>query len=298
MPKRDLTQVSFWLSGIFSLCALTACSNSGSSTGGGSSTGDSTKAASEPANARDLFYHDLSAGSGGASSAGSGASSGNTSGNASASGSGSGSGSGSSSGSGGTGGGGSAGKMAAAVCWEIRSNDMGPSSIMCHTFPKNGFKQGDGLRFHFRPSVPCYAYIVLCKGSSGKEAQLLYPPSGVDDRLEAGKEYSVPESGMLEFDNKPGEEILGFCLSPVPISTKKALEVGTQPTMVEPNKFSAGQKTESGPLSLFAASDQTVAASDYKSTDRSDAEHDPFVYVDNAKDPANPIVVGIGFPHT
>ncbi len=283
--KKGAKKAVIMLSGLITLGGLSACSGGGGNTNG--STGQPEVLGADTANARDLFYHNLSSSSGGAAASASSTSSGGASGSAPG---------GSSTGSGA--GGGGVGKMAAAVCWEIRSADMGPAAIMCHTFPKSGFKQGDGLRFHFRPSQPCYAYIVMWKGSSGKESVPLYPVDGNEEKLEAGKEYAVPEHGMLEFDNKPGEEDLGFILSPTPLSTKKALDLATKPTMIDPGACAAGRKAENGPLSLFAASDQAVPVSDYKSTDRGDADRDPFLYADNSKDPNNPIIVGIPFPHS
>ena len=287
--EKSVTKLGLCLSAMVSLCAVAACSGGGAGTSG--STGQPETVGGDTSNARDLFYHNLSSTGGGSAAAAGGAGS-------SSGGSNSTSGSGSGSGSTGSNSAGDAGKMAAAVCWEIRSNDIGPVAMMCHTFPKAGFKQGDGLRFHFRPSQPCYAYIVMWKGSSGKEAVPLYPADGSEEKLEAGKEYAVPDHGMLEFDNKPGEEILGFILSPTSLSTKKALDMATKPTMIDPTKISVGRKAETGPLSLFAASDQNVPVADYKTTDRGDSDHDPFLYADNSKDPGNPIVVGIPFPHT
>jgi hypothetical protein len=303
MQKKKLVSNLAGLAALMSLISLTGCSGSGTShtesTGANQSDNKestTSSTAGDGANARDIFYHSLSH-SGGTSSA-SGGSSGSASGGSAGAGGGSSGGSASAPGNGG------AndpmennGNLATAFCWEIRSAEMGPMAIMCHTFPKSGFKNGDGLRFHFRPSQPCYAYILMFKGSSGKKYVPLYPPDGHDEKLEPGKEYTVPPDGMLTFDDKPGEEDMGFIMTANPINGQKAIDLTSQTKPFDPNQLSAGRSLESNALSLFSASDAKVPASEYKEMTRDDAANDPFVYADNSKTPGKPLAAIIPFPH-
>jgi hypothetical protein len=264
-----LSQVSLVLAATLSIVGLTACS-SGSTSGGSAGDQSSNAGASNP---RDLFYHDLKQGNSAQA---------NANGNQGAD---------------------AGGKpLGVAFCWESRLKEMGAGSILSHS-TQFKFKQGDGVRFHFRPNAPCYAYLVLWEGSSGSKDQLLYPANesdnGTANKLEAGKEYAIPANGMLEFDNKAGKEDVGFVLSVNPIPTKKAMELAHSAATVDFENLGTNKVIQSGPMSLFATSDQNVPASDYKTGDRGgDPEHDPFVYVDNSKDPAHGIGIGIPLQHT
>jgi len=272
-----LTQASLVAAATLSIAGLSGCS-SGSTSGGSGDQANNTSGGES--NARDLFYHDLKNGNAAQASA-SGSSSGSSDGSAAAAGSG-------------------GGKLAAAFCWESRIKELGPAAILSHDV-KIPYKQGDGVRFHFRPSTQCYAYLVMFKGSSGKDVTILFPSSpsqdGAENKLDAGKEYAVPANGMLEFDNTPGQEVVGFVLMDHPLSSEKAAALCANAPPVDMGTVAAGRAIQSGPMSLFASSDQSVPATDYKQPDRGDASHDPFVYIDNSKDPTKPIVIPIPFTH-
>lgn len=107
-----------------------------------------------------------------------------------------------------------------AICLELHR--PGESPVLCNN--RYPFKSGDALRLHVKSSTPVYAYIALAAGSTGKKA-LLYPPPGSteDNRLEAGKEYVVPASGQIVFDNNPGTEKLMLVFSPEKLDTERAL---------------------------------------------------------------------------
>lgn len=76
------------------------------------------------------------------------------------------------------------------------------------------FRSGDQLRFHVQSNIDGYLYILMKQGSRGDSA-LLYPAPGSDEnnKVSAGKDLMVPANGVLEFDAKPGTEILKVVLS-------------------------------------------------------------------------------------
>ncbi len=107
-----------------------------------------------------------------------------------------------------------------AYCLELRRPGMKP--FLCNN--RYSFKSGDGVRLHIKTNGDRYCYILLKQGSSGKKDFLLYPPNAQEDnRLLAGKEYTVPQSGMLTFDNTQGREQLCIILTKEPIQAEKAM---------------------------------------------------------------------------
>ena len=76
---------------------------------------------------------------------------------------------------------------------------------------KTAFKSGDSIRFHLIPESDGYAYLVMRKGTTGK-SQVLFPNEayGVDNHLLKGKDYPIPSSGWMQFDENPGTEQLGL----------------------------------------------------------------------------------------
>ncbi len=107
-----------------------------------------------------------------------------------------------------------------AICLELHRPGQAP--VLCNN--RYPFKSGDAIRLHVKSSTPVYAYIALAAGSTGKQA-LLYPPPGSteDNRLEAGKEYVVPSSGQIVFDNNPGTEKLMLVFSPEKLDVERAM---------------------------------------------------------------------------
>jgi hypothetical protein len=75
------------------------------------------------------------------------------------------------------------------------------------------FKSGDQIRVRIVPNVSGYAYVVMMKGTSGNQS-VLFPNNTVpNNRVVAGKQYSLPSAGFLKFDNNPGTETLRVLLS-------------------------------------------------------------------------------------
>jgi len=107
-----------------------------------------------------------------------------------------------------------------AYCLELKRN--GAPTVLCNN--RYPFKSGDSLRFHIKSNTSGFAYIVLAEGSTGRR-QILYPPenTATSNRLEAGKEYVVPENGMLTFDQNPGREKLMLVLSKTQLDLRTAL---------------------------------------------------------------------------
>lgn len=76
------------------------------------------------------------------------------------------------------------------------------------------FRSGDQLRFHVQSNIDGYLYILMKQGTRGDSA-LLYPAPGSDEnnQVKAGTDIMVPANGVLEFDAKPGTEVLKVILS-------------------------------------------------------------------------------------
>lgn len=75
------------------------------------------------------------------------------------------------------------------------------------------FRTGDQIRFHVRPNVDGYMYVVLKSGSTGSKAVLFPVPDAPDDNaVRRGREYTLPSNGALVFDANPGEETVRLLL--------------------------------------------------------------------------------------
>jgi hypothetical protein len=93
---------------------------------------------------------------------------------------------------------------------------------------KTVFHTGDKIRFHIKPNIDGYAYILLRSGSRGEQAVLFPDPERKEEnRLERGKDYVLPGDGELKFDQNPGIEKLSLLLSRTPIETKTYLSPQT-----------------------------------------------------------------------
>lgn len=93
---------------------------------------------------------------------------------------------------------------------------------------KHQFISGDRIRFHVKPNIDGYAYILLSSGSRGEQS-VLFPAEGAGDnnRVQAGKDYELPADGYLKFDNNPGTEKVTLLLSRAKIDATAFL---SQPT--------------------------------------------------------------------
>lgn len=99
---------------------------------------------------------------------------------------------------------------------------------------KETFYSGDHIRFHVRPNVDGYAYILLRSGSRGEQS-VLFPEekSSDNNRMEHGRDYVLPGDGFLTFDRNPGTEKLTLLLSRTPIDATAYLRAPKeQPTVI------------------------------------------------------------------
>ena len=95
--------------------------------------------------------------------------------------------------------------------------------------PSHEFKSGDSVKLVFTPNVNGYVYW-MSKGSSGNYA-MLFPSakSGMDNKVERNKEYTVPVKGSFKFDAKAGKEELLCILSEQKLpDLEKALNDGAK----------------------------------------------------------------------
>lgn len=97
---------------------------------------------------------------------------------------------------------------------------------------KTAFRSGDAIRVHIIPNVDGYAYILLKSGSRGEKA-VLFPSnqSGTDNYLVRGRDYALPTSAKLKFDNDPGTETLSLVFSRGQLDSKGLLS-GAEEKMV------------------------------------------------------------------
>lgn len=77
------------------------------------------------------------------------------------------------------------------------------------------FRRGDKIRLHVTSNINGYGQVVLRKGSSGKST-ILFPIAGQSAKVTAGKEFRLPAIGFLEFDEKPGKEVLVVAVAQQP----------------------------------------------------------------------------------
>src|SRR6476661_1811238 len=83
--------------------------------------------------------------------------------------------------------------------------------------------QGDLVRFRFRTTFDGYLYVIN-SGTSGSQS-LLFPAdsTGRNNRVQAGKEYSVPSNGAsFKVAGPPGHDVVYWLVSPVPLDGNPA----------------------------------------------------------------------------
>jgi Domain of unknown function (DUF4384) len=89
---------------------------------------------------------------------------------------------------------------------------------------KTEFKSGDKIRFHVKPNINGYAYILLKSGSQGEQAQLFPDVKRKENnQISRGKEIVLPSDGVLTFDANPGTEKLSLIISRKTINTEAYL---------------------------------------------------------------------------
>jgi len=91
-----------------------------------------------------------------------------------------------------------------------------------HANNKTKFRSGDSIRFHVKPNIDGFAYIVLRQGSRGEQSQLFPNAENHEDnnQIKHGKEMVLPATGSLVFDHNPGLEKLTLLISRKPIDAK------------------------------------------------------------------------------
>lgn len=94
---------------------------------------------------------------------------------------------------------------------------------------KSAFQNGDKLRFHVKPNIDGFAYILMVQGSKG-EKNVLFPSAQLkENKVVAGKEIILPaasdsgEEAWLKFDENPGTEVLRVIVSRQAIDAQKEL---------------------------------------------------------------------------
>lgn len=89
---------------------------------------------------------------------------------------------------------------------------------------KEKFQNGDRIRFHLKSNIDGYAYILLSSGSRGEQSVLFPDPqTGENNQVKRGKDYTLPETGYLTFDENPGTEKVTLVLSRTPIDAQAYL---------------------------------------------------------------------------
>lgn len=89
---------------------------------------------------------------------------------------------------------------------------------------KEKFQNGDRIRFHLKSNIDGYAYILLSSGSRGEQSVLFPDPqTGDNNQVKRGKDYTLPETGYLTFDENPGTEKVTLVLSRTPIDAQAYL---------------------------------------------------------------------------
>jgi hypothetical protein len=99
-----------------------------------------------------------------------------------------------------------------------------------HVTQKATFKSGDKIKFHVKPSVDGYAYVLLKSGSLGEKA-VLFPVERLKDNnhLAKGVDIAIPSDDYMEFDADPGTEHVCLTFSRAPIDPKLLLGDGMRP---------------------------------------------------------------------
>jgi hypothetical protein len=132
-----------------------------------------------------------------------------------------------------------------------------------HVNNKMAFQSGDKIRFHLRPNINGYAYILLQSGSRG-ERSVLFPDAsrGETNKVTAGNDYTMPTDDFLEFDSNPGSEKLVLLVSRMPIDAKAYLSPNTDGEHILIASAADGSKDliPSKIVLAFAPAPQTSAA--------------------------------------
>jgi hypothetical protein len=102
--------------------------------------------------------------------------------------------------------------------------------------PRTVLDSGAAIRFKVKAEPGGYLY-VFYRGGAG-EAAWLFPAqeSGVDNRLDAGREYVVPARGSFTVDGPPGFDITYWLLTPEALPSGLP-EIGPAPRGSDPREL-------------------------------------------------------------
>jgi hypothetical protein len=108
---------------------------------------------------------------------------------------------------------------------------------------KTAFHSGDRVRFHLKPNIDGYAYIVMRNGSGGQKT-VLFPDDDnkSQNQITRGKEIVIPPDGDFEFDDHPGVEKLRLYVSRKPIDPATLAKDGEEETKPVAIASSTGRK--------------------------------------------------------
>lgn len=105
------------------------------------------------------------------------------------------------------------------------------------------FRRGDKIRLHVTSNINGYAQVSLRKGSSGKSA-ILFPTTGECAKVIAGKEFRLPAVGFLEFDDKPGKEVLVVAVTPQASTTSTLVKASNDADSIKENNSELEENVE------------------------------------------------------
>jgi hypothetical protein len=91
-------------------------------------------------------------------------------------------------------------------------------------------KSGDLVRFRFRATFDGYLYVIN-SGTSGSQS-LLFPgdATGRDNRVQAGREYTIPGGGAsFKVAGPAGHDVVYWLVSPVPLDGNPASALAPKP---------------------------------------------------------------------
>jgi hypothetical protein len=132
---------------------------------------------------------------------------------------------------------------------------------------KTAFHSGDQVRFHVKPNIDGYAYVVMKNGSQGQQ-EVLFPDAqnAGQNRINRGQELVIPPDGAFEFDKNPGVERLGLYVSRKPIDPSiyaQSAKAEEKPTAVAMN-FGGKDLIPSGVFIAYMPDDENTTRKQLK----------------------------------
>ncbi len=102
---------------------------------------------------------------------------------------------------------------------------------------KSVFRSGDSIRFHMLPAADGYAYILMNRSSTGKQA-VLFPDArtGLVNAVSSGQDYALPTRTWLKFDENPGLEEVTLLFSRKPIDSLKPDDARLASAYISPDR--------------------------------------------------------------